>query len=233
MAFLFSGTLFGQQEYPLYPEGIPNSKVGKNAEHSEDRGEAGRAVYKVSVPTLTAFIPETPSGTAVVVCPGGGYQKLAIDKEGFWVAEKLKEKGIAAFVLKYRMPDESTCIDKTLAPLQDAQQALRFVRENAERFNLNENNIGILGFSAGGHLAGSAAVHFLEKADPGHAGKTSLRPDFAGLIYPVISMKADLTHSGSRANLLGRNPSPIMVEKWSLEEQVGPNTPPVFFNACW
>ena len=120
----------------------------------------------MSIPTLTIYKPDTPNGKSVIICPGGGYSILAWNKEGTRVAEEFNKWGITAFVLKYRLPDDSINIDKSIAPLQDAQQAIRLVRTNAAECGIDKNKIGIMGFSAGGHLASTAATHFNYKADP-------------------------------------------------------------------
>ena len=160
-------------------------------------------IAKVSNPTLTIFKPVKPNGKAVIICPGGGYLYFTFDKEGKKVAEEMNRWGITAFVLKYRLPDDTTNIDKSLAPLQDAQQAIRLVRTNAKEWGVNKNQIGIMGFSAGGHVASTAATHFNFIADASEKDTTSVRPDFAILIYPVISFDSTIAHKGSRNNLVG------------------------------
>ncbi|MCB0643671.1 MAG: alpha/beta hydrolase [Phaeodactylibacter sp.] len=221
-------TVLAQQEIPLYHGAIPNARPVPDPERTESREVGGRAVFDTAIPTLTVFRPQQPNGKAVIICPGGGYAKTALDKEGMWVAEILLEEGITAFVLKYRIPQDLTNVDRSLAPLQDAQQAIRRVRKEAATYGIDPNKIGIMGFSAGGHLAASAATHFQKPADFTELDTTSLRPDFVALIYPVISFTEELTHRGSRNNLIGTNPSEAMISHWSAEQQVGPNTPPAF-----
>jgi acetyl esterase/lipase len=182
----------------------------------------------VSNPTLTIFKPAKPNGKAVIICPGGGYLYLTIDKEGKKVAEEMNRWGITAFVLKYRLPDDTTNIDKSLAPLQDAQQAIRLIRSNAKDWGINKDQIGIMGFSAGGHVAATAATHFNFKADEFNADTTSVRPDFAILIYPVISFDSNITHKGSRNNLIGAKPTLDKTVLFSNELQVTKNTPASF-----
>jgi len=165
---------------------------------------------------------------AIIVCPGGGYSILAIDKEGTKVAEEFNKWGVTAFVLKYRLPDDSFNVDKSLAPLQDAQQAIRFVRANAKEWGINKDQIGIMGFSAGGHLASTAATHFNFKADAGNNDTTSARPDFAILLYPVISFDTTFAHMGSRNKLLGSKPTADRTAFFSNELQVTSKTPPIF-----
>ncbi len=183
----------------------------------------------ISDPTLDYYPApaDKANGTAVIICPGGGYSVLAIKHEGSQVAEWLNTLGVAAFVLKYRLPDSAIMVNKTIGPLQDAQRAMCIVRQYAKQWGINPNRIGIMGFSAGWHVASTLSTHynkyFYETND-----STSLRPDFSILIYPVISMKAKITHMGSRINLLGKHPYPALVKLYSNELQVNRNTPPAF-----
>lgn len=178
---------------------------------------------------LTAYLPpkENATGQAVIICPGGGYWILAASHEGSDVAEEFVKKGIAAFVLKYRLPSDETMIDKTIGPLQDAQQAILMVRENADKWNVKSDQIGIMGFSAGGHLAATAGTHYNNQTIPNPKG-TSLRPDFMILVYPVISFDPEIGHSGSAKNLLGENPIQALRNYFSNEKQVSSNTPPTY-----
>ena len=214
-------------EIQLYKNGVPNSIAAPNKENSTSRDNIIR-IAKVSVPSFTIFKPAKPNGKAVIICPGGGYSILAFDKEGTNVAEEFNKWGVTAFVLKYRLPDDSTMIDKSIAPLQDAQQAIRLIRNNAKQWGINANQIGIMGFSAGGHLASTAATHFDFKADPGNSDTTSTRPDFAILIYPVISFDSSIYNKGSKDNLIGVRASAKKVNFFSNDLQVTPNTPPSF-----
>jgi pectinesterase len=226
----FDNKAFSQkvaQQIPLYKDAIPNSTLVPDKENSTFRDNVTR-IAKVSNPTLTIFKAAKPNGKAVIICPGGGYSILAFDKEGTKVAEELNRWGVTAFVLKYRLPDDTTNIDKSLAPLQDAQQAIRLVRTNAKEWAINKNQIGIMGFSAGGHVASTAATHFNFKADPTNTDTTSVRPDFAILIYPVISFDSAIMHKGSRNNLVGTKPSAEKTIFFSNELQVDKNTPPTF-----
>jgi len=172
-------------------------------------------ITEVSVPTLEIYLPEksVATGMAVVVCPGGGYAGLAYNHEGLMAAEWFNKQGIATFILKYRMPNKHKEI-----PLDDAQQAIRYFREHASEYGVNPSKIGICGFSAGGHLASTASTHFAVSG-------TSTRPDFSILFYPVVSM-SNLTHGGSRTNLLGDEPSETDIYRFSNEKQVNVNTPP-------
>ena len=219
--FLFFSVFINAQEIiTLYPNKIPNSK-------SSTIKESGEGMYKdVTIPTLEYFKPnsEKATGAAVIIVPGGGYSVVVYNGEGVSTAKVLAEKGIAAFVLKYRLPNDAIMVDKKIGPLQDAQQAIKLVRDNADKWGLDSNKIGIMGFSAGGHLASTAATHF-EKSYIDNKENTSLRPDFQILVYPVISMEAGLTHGGSRENLLGKNPSNDEVVLFSNEMQVNANTP--------
>lgn len=206
---------------------VPNNKPVVDKETAITKDNVTR-ISKISNPTITVFRPQKPNGKAVVICPGGGYAILAFDKEGTRVAEELNRWGITAFVLKNRLPDDSINIDKSLAPLQDAQQAIRFVRNHSKDFGINKNQIGIMGFSAGGHLAATATTHFNFKADETSTDTTSMRPDFAILIYPVISFDSTITHKGSRNNLIGVNATTDKANFFSNELQVTPGTPPSF-----
>jgi acetyl esterase/lipase len=219
-----------QQIIPLYRDSIPNSRPGKDEEQADPGKEPGHtSLSKVSRPSLTAFLPakELANGTAVIVCPGGGYTHLAIGHEGFEVAKRLNELGIAAFVLKYRLPSDLTMIDKEIGPLQDAQRAIQLVRENATSWGVDPVRVGIMGFSAGGHLASTAGTHFTRAAIDNKEG-SSLRPDFMILLYPVISFSDSIGHRGSRDNLIGVNPTPDKVREYSNELQVTTQTPPCF-----
>jgi acetyl esterase/lipase len=182
-------------------------------------------------PTLTAYLPEKDKavGTAVVVCPGGGYGALAIDHEGKQVAEWLNQHGVAAFVLRYRIAGPKRPAPLHPAPMLDVQRAIRTVRANAKKYGVAPDRIGVWGFSAGGHLASTAATHF----DNGHPAEDvveefSCRPNFAILAYPVVSMEQGSTHGGSRRNLLGNDPDPKLVELMSNDKQVTKETPPTF-----
>ncbi|MCD9575087.1 alpha/beta hydrolase [Flavobacterium soyae] len=183
----------------------------------------------VTIPTLTAFFPNVtkPNQTAVIILPGGGYQHLAIDKEGTKVAQWFNSLGIPAFVLKYRLPSDLIMKNKNVGPLQDAQEAVRCVRQNAAKWNIDPNKIGILGFSAGGHLAAALSTHYDDKIYES-VYKVSARPDFSLLIYPVISMQNDITHKGSQINLLGNNASQDLIDSFSNEKKVTAKTPPAF-----
>jgi len=179
------------------------------------------------VPTLAVFLPpkETANGCAVVTCPGGGYAHLSMAKEGYDVANWLKFHGVAAFVLKYRIKPYSQPV-----PMLDGQRAIRLVRSRSAEWNIDPHRLGMLGFSAGGHVASTVGTHF-DAGNPAAADpidRQSCRPDFLVLLYPVISMTADIAHGGSRKQLLGDNPSDELVNLYSNELQVTDQTPPTF-----
>ena len=177
-------------------------------------------IGKVQVPQIEVYLPNKKSATgqAVIICPGGGYSILAYDWEGTDIAKLFNAHGIAAFVLKYRLPDSLSSTAPDQVPLLDAKQAMRIVRSRAGEWNINPNKIGIMGFSAGGHLASTLSTHFEEDT----------KPNFSILIYPVISMDKNIAHMGSRNNLIGKHPADAMVKLYSNELQITPQTPPTF-----
>ncbi len=215
-------------EMPLYKNKVPNAIRASNRENATTGGDGVIRIEKVSVPSIAIYKPANQNGMSVIICPGGGYTILAWDKEGTKVAEEFNKWGITAFVLKYRLPDDTTMIDRSLAPLQDAQQAIRLVRSDAAQWGIDKTKIGIMGFSAGGHLAATAATHFTFKADAGNTDTTSVRPDFAILLYPVVSFDSAITHKGSRNKLVGANATDEKIKFFSNELQVTNSTPPVF-----
>ncbi|WP_375448584.1 alpha/beta hydrolase [uncultured Fibrella sp.] len=214
-----------QEFIPLYSGSVPNSKAADVQESGADKG----VIRGITKPTLEYFkpAPDKASGAAVIIIPGGGYGVVVYNGEGVNTAKAMAEQGIAAFVLKYRLPSDAIMPDKKIGPLQDAQQAIKLVRENAKKWGIDASKVGIMGFSAGGHLASTAATHF-EKAYVDNTNNTSLRPDFQILIYPVISMQDSLTHGGSHDSLLGKNPSKQDIDLFSNELQVRANTPPTY-----
>lgn len=214
-------------ELPLYPKEVPNA-INSNLTEQTIMVKGTRRILNVIKPTLTLYSPVKANGTAVIICPGGGYARLSIDNEGVAVAAALNKIGVTAFVLKYRLPNDTIMIDKTVGPLQDLQQALGMIKQQAAKFSINENRIGVMGFSAGGHLAASALIHFNFKADNAVTDTTSLRPAFGILIYPVISFQKEIMHKGSRDHLLGINPTEKEEQFFSNELNVTQNTPPVF-----
>jgi acetyl esterase/lipase len=220
-----------QQQFPLYGDKpIPNSKPAPNREQVDTSHIPIWHLYSlVSRPELMVFLPPAgkATGAAVVVCPGGGYGALAFTHEGTDVAKMLNDMGVAAFVLKYRLPSDETMIDKTIGPLQDAQRAIQLVRERAGEWGVDPSKVGIMGFSAGGHLASTAGTHFNQVTidNPNHL---SLRPDFMILLYPVVSFLDSIAHKGSRENLIGFHPNADLLRKFSNEWQVTAQTPPTF-----
>jgi len=221
--------LTAQDSLLLYPRGVPNSKPAAITEHREtDAGGRVRISHVVN-PYLLVFLPpkEKANGTAVVICPGGGYARLAASHEGTDVAKTLNEWGVAAFVLMYRLPDDSIMDNKEIGPLQDAQRSITIVRDRAKEWNINPNKVGIMGFSAGGHLASTAGTHF-DRPVIENRKHINLRPDFMVLLYPVISFTDSLAHKGSRDNLVGKTATPEKINYYSNEMQVTKETPPAF-----
>jgi acetyl esterase/lipase len=220
---------YAQEVLPLYPGKIPNSKPAPDIESPATNADNVLIVSNVSRPTLTVFLPDPSkaTGEAIIIIPGGGYHILAAGHEGMDVAKRFNEFGIAAFVLKYRIPDTTWMIRKENGPIEDAQRAIQLVRENAKKWKIDPRKVGVLGFSAGGHLAATAATHF-KKAYVPKKKNISFRPDFAILIYPVISFVDTTSHIGSRDNLLGPNASEEKKREYSAELQVTPETPPTF-----
>ena len=213
-----------EKAIPLYPNGVPNSKPtpATYVENTENNW-----IKYVSQPTITPYLPAkgTANGTAVIVCPGGSYSGLASAHEGSAVAEAFNKIGVTAFVLKYRLPSDEIMKDKSIGPLQDAQRAILLVRKNAAEWGIDPHKIGIIGFSAGGHLASTAGTHFDKPVIETNGG--SVRPDFMMLIYPVISF-GEQAHVGSRENLIGKTPTAAQVDLYSNEKQITANTPPTF-----
>ncbi len=207
----------------LWPNGAPGKVVSPKPEETFD----GKRVRYVSDPTLTIYLPDNLLNTkaAVLICPGGGYGMEAMDHEGYDVAEFLKSKGIAGIVLKYRLP-----YGHSELPLQDAQQAMRLIRSQADSWAIDPSKIGIAGFSAGGHLASTLSTHFdLGNNDSSNpTGKLSCRPDFSVLIYPVVTFKEEWGHMGSRENLIGKTNDWKIIENFCNELQVTDQTPPAF-----
>ena len=196
-------------ELPLWPAGAPNSNGLTGTEDLE-----GGRVANVIKPSITVYKADKPNGMAIIMCPGGGYARLAMNHEGHDMAPWLNAQGITYIVLKYRMPNGHYEV-----PLSDAEQAIRLVRQHAKEWNIRPDRIGIMGASAGGHLAASLATLY---------SSNETRPDFQILFYPVISMVPGVTHGGSRQNLLGNNPSQELEDKYTLEKQVNERTPQAF-----
>ncbi|MEI7505013.1 MAG: alpha/beta hydrolase [Paludibacter sp.] len=201
-------------EIKLY-ENMPSDSVNVGLLQPEAK-DKNSFVTNISEPRMYAYIvpKEIATGAAVVICPGGGYRGISVKKEGEDIAKWFNNLGVSAFVLYYRMPNGNFEI-----PLKDAQTALEIVKKDAKKWNIKKGKIGIMGFSAGGHLASTVGTHFKNK---------NQRPDFMILAYPVVTMQKELTHAGSRNNLLGNNPTDEQVQFYSNELQVTKKTPPTF-----
>lgn len=225
-ACILAQLLSAQEVMPLYDK-VPGSKPAGIKETSDTTNGILR-IRNVVEPTLAIYRPPAgkSNGTAVIICPGGGYALLAAGHEGSDVAKLFTSWGITAFVLKYRLPNDAIMGDKTIGPLQDAQRAIQIVRQKAAGWGIDPSRIGIMGFSAGGHLAATASTHFYTPVIANEG--VSVRPDFSILIYPVISFTDSLMHKGSRDNLLGADLSPARIAAYSNEQQVKGDTPPAF-----
>jgi len=216
LSLLFLLTIYGsttaQEEIQLYKNG-PKESNGITEVEAKDKNNF---VTNITDARMYAYIApkDIATGAAVVICPGGGYAGISVEKEGFTIAKWFNKFGISAFVLYYRMPNGHSQI-----PLTDAQTAFQIIHDNAGKWNINKSKIGIIGFSAGGHLASTVGTHFTNKVN---------RPSFLILCYPVVTMNKEITHQGSRVNLLGENPSEALVKLYSNEFQVTKKTPPTF-----
>lgn len=212
LAGAMPGLAASPEPTPLWPDKVP----GATGVEEPDR------------PSVRIHLPSEgkSNGAAVVICPGGGYGIIAMDHEGSQVANWFNSQGVTALVLRYRLSPKY----RHPMPLHDVQRAIRYARANAEKLGISPHRIGVMGFSAGGHLASTAATHFdagqKEAADP--VDRVSCRPDFAVLGYPVISLNAEFAHKGSGRNLLGENPDPQVLDNLSNDKQVTPETPPTF-----
>ena len=232
IAFLSTAYLSSGQDYtlPLYQGKIPNSKSTGQKEKIEKKDIV--LISNVQDPDIAVYLPSKrfATGQAVVICPGGGYWVLAYDLEGTDVAKYLNSIGVAGIVLKYRLPTSGNTIEPHKAPLMDAQRAIRLVRSNAKAWSIDSTKIGIMGFSAGGHLASTLGTHFDlgDKNSTDVVEQKSCRPDFMILMYPVITFTAEWSHTGSREALLGKNPDKALISYYSNELQVQDNTPTAF-----
>jgi acetyl esterase/lipase len=219
-----------QKTINIWPGGIPGLIFNDSYVEKSTTGEGFITRFeKTTNPMLYIFLPpkEKATGTAVLICPGGGYSALAFGHEGNAIASWLNDNGIAGIILKYRLPSDLIMKDKSIGPLQDAQEAMRIIRRNAVMWNIDPKKVGVIGFSAGGHLASTLSTHYAEKVYDA-TDTVSARPDFSLLIYPVITMDASFTHAGSRKNLIGENPSDDAIKRFSNELQVNEDTPPAF-----
>jgi acetyl esterase/lipase len=229
---MITSVLSAQQTFPLYEGEVPNSKPCNETDHEfidTSWNKTGILIVdKITKPTITVYeaSQEKRTGTAIIIYPGGGYSILAAGHEGADVAKAFNDVGVTAVVVRYRLPKDECMTNKAFIPLMDAQQAIYFVRGHVQQYNIDTSKVGIIGFSAGGHLASTAGTHFnpVRKELAG----TNLRPDFMLLIYPVISFSDSIGHIGSRDNLIGKNPDKKLVHLFSNEEQVTSQTPPTF-----
>ncbi|MDC7677317.1 alpha/beta hydrolase [Asticcacaulis machinosus] len=214
---------------PLWPNGPAGNLNPARQEVSTPSGNTKRFVTGVSQPRLTIYRPPKPNGAAMLVIPGGGYRFVSIDNEGHEIARWLAAHGVTAFILTYRLPAEGWATPH-LAPLADAQRAIRLIRHHHKSYSIDPDRTAVIGFSAGGHLCASLATLFDHPAytPVDTADSLSARPALFVPIYPVISMTAGTAHSGSRTNLIGASPSDEAIEKFSLDKQVSPATPPAF-----
>lgn len=223
-----SGPSMAQTEtIPLWPEGkVPHFKSSDIQEKSKTDAQGILRISGVTVPTLTAYIAprEKATGAAVMICPGGGYGILAASHEGSDFAKWFNDRGISAFVLKYRLPNEKGMEHQHEVPLMDAMQGMQLIRQSAAKWNIDADKIGVMGFSAGGHLAATLSTHY----NMGPKANASAKPNFSILIYPVISLTPELAHGGSRDNLLGPEKSDELIRYYSNELQVSDQTPPAF-----
>jgi acetyl esterase/lipase len=218
---------------PLWPDGPPGRQSARTELIVQERGIAGglrdRAATGIAQPTLTVFRANRPNGSGLLIIPGGGYERVVMDKEGYETARWFAERGTTAFVLLYRLPGESW-ENRSDVVLQDTQRAMRVIRSRAARYSLDRGRIGVMGFSAGGHAAAVLSTRFADvvypPADP--IDETPARPDFTVLMYPVILMDGNAAHAGSRMNLLGPEPKATDVAVQSPHSNVSATTPPTF-----
>lgn len=228
---IIAGPLSSQnQVLSLWNDKIPNQKKSNETEKVDTNGIV--RISNVQNPEISVFLPSksNSTGQAVIICPGGGYKILAYDWEGTDIAKWLNSIGIAGIVLKYRLPEPSSNIIPYKSPLLDAQRAIRLIRYYAEKWNINSEEVGIMGFSAGGHLASTAGTHFdngnKDASDP--VDRLGSKPDFMILGYPVVSFSDSIGHKGSKSSLLGEYQTPELVEQFSNELHVNIETPPTF-----
>jgi acetyl esterase/lipase len=223
----------GDETVPLWPGAIPGDRhariVRRTADQSQDPAHPDCWLTGIASPVMVVKRPLRPNGSAVLIVPGGGYGFLSYDNEGTSQAAWLNARGVTAFILLHRLPGEGWDA-RELVPLQDAQRAMRLIRGGAAHYAIDPKRIAVLGFSAGGHLAGSLATRYAEQSyyPVDRVDSLSARPDLAGLLYPVVSMEAPFTHEGSRDNLLGKGASVQLRLAASVERRVTRNTPPTF-----
>ncbi len=230
LGFVLAGNAHSQSMVvKLWPNEVPGAILAPDyVENILPRGEL-QFIEKISSPEMLVYLAPAKSATktAMLVCPGGGYKYISIVNEGYAMARWLNEQGINAFILKYRLPSDAIMKDKKIGPLQDVQEAMRIIRRNSSQWNIDPAKVGVMGFSAGGHLASTLCTHYSDKVYEASDG-TRARPDFSVLVYPVISMDDSITHSGSKEHLLGTQPDAALVVEYSNELQVTKDTPPAF-----
>jgi acetyl esterase/lipase len=231
---LLYSTVYAEETVYIWPDktgpGSENVAITQQTiERSKISGYTNRAITGVTQPYYTVYRPETPNGRAVLICPGGAYQRVVIDVEGAEIAAGYTAAGYTAFVLVYRLPGDGHK-NSEVVPLEDAQRAIRLIRSKASEYGISPYRVGVLGFSAGGHLAASLGTRYSEqvykKIDT--VDEQSAKPDFLMLVYPVITMSDPFTHTGSRKALLGDNPTPEETKSASCEKMVSPDTPITF-----
>jgi len=234
MPSVAQGATDGEEVLALWPMGLPGGRpapplVERVDDQAHPPAPPDRFITGVSQPRLVVYRPARPNGAAVLLMPGGGYGFLSYDNEGVTQARWLNALGITAFILLYRLPSEGWA-DRAVVPLQDAQRAIRLIRSHAARLSVRPDRVAVLGFSAGGHLAGSLATRHAEPVYTAvdAADTLSARPDLAGLLYPVVSLSAPFTHAGSRDNLLGASASAEARRQGSVELRVDGATSPCF-----
>jgi len=239
IAGVFTMTLFTQNtlaldnEVAVWPGKAPGSESLTLTETITDRTSTctiDRAISLVTTPTITPFIPSTPNGTSIIICPGGAYARIVYDVEGVDIANMFNEVGVTAFILKYRLPGDGHA-NREYVTLQDAQRAIRYVKKNAATWGLDTSKVGIMGCSAGGHAAASLATDFNKSVyTPIDATDSiSAQPFFSVFLYPVISMETAITHAGTSSALLGTTtPSQTVIDEFSTEKHVTAATPPAF-----
>lgn len=232
---IFGGLIFqvnAQELVKLYPNGTPGLKQGAEKVQEERTVDANgiMRIRSVTEPDLKVVRPKNKNetGASVIICPGGGYYILAYNHEGDTIADWFASKGVTAFILKNRLPQAELFDQKEIRPLEDVQQAIRMLRENAAKYGIDPDKIGVMGFSAGGHLAASAATKFDRQVGDFANSGVSVRPNFSILVYPVISFNDKFGHSGSRQNLIGPNLQIDQIDYYSNELHVTKETPPTF-----
>ncbi len=224
-------TAYAQETMKLWPNGVPNAiECDTYAEEIFSIGNGKQRIKQVTDPTITIYTPAAniSKHKAIVICPGGGYIRLSLEEEGHEIARKLSDIGITGIVLKYRLPSDKIMENKAIGPLQDVQQAIRVVRHNANKLDINQ--VGVMGFSAGGHLASSALTLSSYPTYDTMGDTTSACPDFGILLYPVISSDSTMWHKISFDMLTDLRPE--LIELFSTDKQVHCGTPPTFIVHC-